>query len=102
MQGTLSVEDGVISGPGNLATSYWELADHVSLAREADPSVRAKDVARRSLAEKASVERIDIPGKVFGTRPFIHDLVLPGIAARPRPAAAAARRDPCRRLTKTA
>src|SRR6476620_8906844 len=27
----LDVEDGTISGPGNVRTSYWELADEVSL-----------------------------------------------------------------------
>src|SRR5262245_2069298 len=32
---TLSVEDGTIVGPGNLRTSYWELADAALLARDA-------------------------------------------------------------------
>src|SRR5258707_7679522 len=31
---TLDVEDGVISGPGNVQTSYWELAGDVSLDRD--------------------------------------------------------------------
>lgn len=75
---SLSVEDGVIAGPGNLATSYWELAEHISLARHADPAIRAKLPTERSLAGR-SVQRLDIPGKVFATRPFIHDLVLPGM-----------------------
>ncbi len=72
----LSVEDGVISGPGNLSTSYWELADRVSLACDADRMVRPKPPGQRALASR-SAPRIDIPGKVFGTRPFIHDIVLP-------------------------
>lgn len=88
----LAVQDGVIIGPGNLATSYWELADRVSLAKEADPAVRPKQAAQRAVAGQ-SVQRIDIPGKVFGTRPFIHDLVLPGmvhgrVLRPPRPGAA--------------
>src|SRR5690348_11933013 len=29
--GVLQIEDGTISGPGNVRTSYWELADDVSL-----------------------------------------------------------------------
>src|SRR5580698_6323900 len=29
--GSLNVEDGTISGPGNVRTSYWELADDISL-----------------------------------------------------------------------
>jgi len=72
----LDVEDGTISGPGNVATSYWELADEVSLDRDATPDVRPKSVAHRALAG-TSVQRIDIPDKVFARRRFIHDLALP-------------------------
>src|SRR3954466_11280646 len=46
----LDVEDGAISGPGNIATSYWELADEISLDRDATPDVKPKPVARRALA----------------------------------------------------
>src|SRR5438552_13037520 len=38
----LEVNDGTISGPGNVRTSYWELADDVPLARDATPGVLAK------------------------------------------------------------
>src|ERR1700754_4938231 len=31
----LAIEDGTIRGPGNVSTSFWELADDVSLDREA-------------------------------------------------------------------
>src|SRR5215510_6333739 len=31
----LDIEDGTISGPGNVRTSYWELADDISLDRDA-------------------------------------------------------------------
>src|ERR1700716_2658134 len=31
----LEIDDGTISGPGNVRTSYWELADDVSLDRDA-------------------------------------------------------------------
>jgi CO/xanthine dehydrogenase Mo-binding subunit len=74
----LSIDDGVIAGPGNLATSYWELASTVSLACDADPAIAPKPPEQRRLAGRSS-PRIDIPGKVFATRPFIHDLVLPGM-----------------------
>ncbi|HLZ05909.1 MAG TPA: molybdopterin cofactor-binding domain-containing protein, partial [Bradyrhizobium sp.] len=74
----LAIEDGTISGPGNVRTSYWELADDVSLDREATPRARAKPIARRALAGH-SVERLDIPDKVFGVRRFIHDIALPGL-----------------------
>lgn len=72
----LDVEDGVISGPGNVATSYWELTDDISLDRDATPDVKPKPAARRALAG-TSVQRIDIPDKVFAKARFIHDRALP-------------------------
>jgi nicotinate dehydrogenase subunit B len=74
----LDVEDGTISGPGNVATSYWELADDVSLDRDATPDAKPKPAARRALAGN-SVQRIDIPDKVFARRRFIQDWTLPGM-----------------------
>jgi nicotinate dehydrogenase subunit B len=74
----LSIEDGTISGPGNVRTSYWELADEISLDRDATPGVVAKPIAQRALAGQ-SAQRIDIPDKVFGKRRFIHDTTLPGL-----------------------
>ncbi len=38
----LGIEDGTIRGPGNISTSYWELADEVSLDREATADVTPK------------------------------------------------------------
>src|SRR5713226_4959084 len=38
----LDVEDGTISGPGNVTTSYWQLADEVSLDRDATPDIKPK------------------------------------------------------------
>src|SRR4051795_8894394 len=60
----LDVEDGTISGPGNVSTSYWELADAISLDRDATPAATPKLATRRALAGN-SVHRIDIPDKVF-------------------------------------
>ena len=74
----LTVSDGIISGPGNVSTSYWELAGDVSLDRDAAPGVTAKPIAQRALAGQ-SAQRIDIPDKVFGHRRFIHDTALPGL-----------------------
>src|ERR1700753_229885 len=37
---TLDIEDGTISGPGNVSTSYWELASEVSLDRDATPGAK--------------------------------------------------------------
>ena len=63
----LDIEDGTISGPGNVRTSYWELADEVSLDRDVSPDVTPKSIERRTLAG-SSVQRLDIPDKVFARR----------------------------------
>jgi CO/xanthine dehydrogenase Mo-binding subunit len=73
----LAVSDGEISGPGNVRTSYWELADEISLDRQATGAT-PKSSARRALAG-SSVQRLDIPDKVFAQPRFIHDLPLPGM-----------------------
>src|SRR5204862_4263016 len=72
---SLGIEDGTISGPGNVRTSYWELADAVSLDRDATPGAAPKIATQRALAGH-SVQRIDIPDKVFGRPRFIHDQSL--------------------------
>jgi CO/xanthine dehydrogenase Mo-binding subunit len=71
----LAIGDGEISGPGNVRTSYWELASNVSLDRHA-AGATPKSPARRALAG-SSVQRVDIPDKVFAHPRFIHDLPLP-------------------------
>src|SRR3954468_19219295 len=73
----LAVSDGEISGPGNVRTSYWELADEISLDRQASGAT-PKSSARRALAG-SSVQRLDIPDKVFAQPRFIHDVPLPGM-----------------------
>jgi nicotinate dehydrogenase subunit B len=74
----LNISDGEISGPGNVRTSYWELADEVALDRAAAPGIAAKPSAERRLAG-SSVQRVDIPDKVFAQARFIHDAPLPGM-----------------------
>jgi CO/xanthine dehydrogenase Mo-binding subunit len=74
----LDVKDGTISGPGNVSTSYWELAAEVSLDRDATPGTTPKSSTQRTLAGK-SVQRVDIPDKVFAHPRFIHDFALPGM-----------------------
>ena len=77
-QDALEISDGTISGPGNVRTSYWELAREVSLDRDATAGTMPKPAERRALAGQ-SVQRIDIPDKVFARPRFIHDLALPGL-----------------------
>jgi CO/xanthine dehydrogenase Mo-binding subunit len=75
---SLEVQDGTIVGPGNLRTSYWELADDSLLARDATVGAAPKAAAARRLAGTAA-GRLDIPDKVFGRPRFIQDLSLPGL-----------------------
>jgi nicotinate dehydrogenase subunit B len=74
----LTVNDGVISGPGNVSTSYWELADEISLDRDATAGAIPKSSSQRTIAG-SSLQRLDIPDKVFGRPRFIHDSPLPGM-----------------------
>jgi CO/xanthine dehydrogenase Mo-binding subunit len=74
----LDISDGTISGPGNVQTSYWELAAEVSLDRDATPGAMPKASAQRILAG-SSIQRLDVPDKVFGRPRFIHDFALPGM-----------------------
>ncbi|MCW2079694.1 UNVERIFIED_ORG: CO/xanthine dehydrogenase Mo-binding subunit [Bradyrhizobium japonicum] len=74
----LDVDDGTISGPGNVRTSYWELAGDVSLDHDATAGAAAKSAAKRAIAGH-SVQRVDIPDKVFAQPRFIHDQALPGL-----------------------
>jgi CO/xanthine dehydrogenase Mo-binding subunit len=70
------IANGVFRGPGNLSLGYGELAESVSLARHADGFARPKAPALRVVSGQSSA-RIDIAGRVFGKRPYIHDLVMP-------------------------
>ncbi|MBW5436266.1 xanthine dehydrogenase family protein molybdopterin-binding subunit [Bradyrhizobium canariense] len=74
----LEIQDGTISGPGNVRTSYWELADDISLDHDANAGATAKIVAKRTVAGH-SVQRVDIPDKVFARPRFIHDHPLPDL-----------------------
>ncbi|WP_026232816.1 molybdopterin cofactor-binding domain-containing protein [Bradyrhizobium sp. WSM4349] len=74
----LEIDDGTISGPGNVRTSYWELAGDVSLDHDAIAGATAKIVAKRTVAGH-SVQRVDIPDKVLARPRFIHDCPLPDL-----------------------
>jgi nicotinate dehydrogenase subunit B len=76
--GALDVSDGTISGPGNVQTSYWELAEEISLDRDATLEATPKSAAKRALAGQ-SVQRVDLPDKVFARPRFIHDCSLPSM-----------------------
>lgn len=93
----LKLEDGSFLGEGNLATSYWELADPKLLERDATASAKPLPSAARKLAGQ-TVQRTDIPDKVFGRPRFLHDQkhdgMLHGRVVRPgRPGATLASLD---------
>ena len=83
---TLSVEDGVIRGAGNLSASYFDMAEDGLLDLDATGTVAPKPVSQRRVAGRP-VERLDLPAKIFGAAHFVHDLDLPdmlhGLALRP-------------------
>ncbi|HSQ81085.1 MAG TPA: molybdopterin cofactor-binding domain-containing protein, partial [Casimicrobiaceae bacterium] len=74
----LRVRDGRIHLAGtDLATSYWELAPRVDLARDATGAAAPKPAAERVVAG-ASVRRRDLPAKLTGGA-YVHDMTLPGM-----------------------
>ena len=74
----LRVRDGSIHVAGtDLATSYWDLAAHVDLARDADAAVAPKPFTERIVAGE-SVRRCDLPAKLTGGA-YVHDMTLPGM-----------------------
>ncbi|MCT7374213.1 xanthine dehydrogenase family protein molybdopterin-binding subunit [Chelativorans salis] len=87
----LTIEDGIIVGPDNARTSYWELTDQVSLDVPATGEVMPKPTSTRRHTGN-SLARVDIPDKVFGRPRYIHDLKLPqmlhGRVLRPQARAA--------------
>ena len=48
----LEINDGTISGPGNVRTSYWELAGEVSLERDATPGAAPKVIGTARAGRK--------------------------------------------------
>ena len=82
----LDIEDGTISGPGNVRTSYWELADEVSLDRDATPGATPKIASRRGAGrEFGSADRHSRQG--FAPAAIHPRSGAAGNAARPRAAA---------------
>jgi CO/xanthine dehydrogenase Mo-binding subunit len=73
----LDVADGEITGPGGLATSYWELADDTLLDRSATGEAAPKPVSDYAVVGTA-VARIDLPDKLTGRPRYLHDLSLDG------------------------
>jgi nicotinate dehydrogenase subunit B len=74
----LRVRDGAIELPGtDLATSYWDLAGEVSLARDVTGRATPKPSAEHTIVGTNAIRR-DIRAKVSGAA-YVHDMELPGM-----------------------
>jgi nicotinate dehydrogenase subunit B len=74
----LTVDDGVISAPGGVTTSYWDLADDALLDRQVTGDHAPKRPSQYRVVG-SSVPRLDLPDKLTGTPRFIHDLSFEGM-----------------------
>jgi CO/xanthine dehydrogenase Mo-binding subunit len=74
----ISVAAGRLRGTGNASIGYGDLTEAVSLARDADGLAKPKAASARSVAGQPA-PRLDIPERVAGSRPTIHDLDWPGM-----------------------
>jgi nicotinate dehydrogenase subunit B len=75
----LSIRDGTIRRAGKpTGQDYWTLAGAVNLAVKATGSGARKAIADLKHTGK-SIERLDLPDKIFGKAIFIHDMQLPGM-----------------------
>ncbi|OBI44786.1 molybdopterin cofactor-binding domain-containing protein [Mycobacterium sp. E796] len=73
----LDVDDGEITGPHGVATSYWELADDALLDRAATGAAAPKPESTYAVVG-TDVARLDLPDKLTGRPRYLHDLVLDG------------------------
>jgi nicotinate dehydrogenase subunit B len=77
--GELEVADGEIRArDGTASTSYWKLAEVVSLDRPATGAVAPRPLGSGRVAGQP-VPRIDVRDLVLGRPSFVHDLRLPGM-----------------------
>ncbi len=75
---TLTIADGVITGPDGRKATYGELASEADLHRRVTAQVKPKPPATHRIVGKP-VERFDIPRKVTGGVAYVQDLRLPGM-----------------------
>src|ERR1700742_5124127 len=74
----IRVEDGAFIGPDGEIGSYWADAESGLLECEAPEKVTLKRAEARHVAG-LTIERVDLPDKIFGAPRFLHDLRLPGM-----------------------
>jgi len=71
----LEVDDGTMR-TGEQSLTYWQLATEEPFQARATGRIAPKPPAERRYAG-TSLDRVDIPDKVFGRARFVHDLRLP-------------------------
>jgi CO/xanthine dehydrogenase Mo-binding subunit len=72
----LTVRDGVVSGPDGRRASYAELVGGGRLDAKLARRGRLKSPVALSVIGKP-IPRVDLPGKVYGKHPYIHNLRVP-------------------------
>ena len=73
---SLAAKDGVVTGPGGRRVSYAELVGGGRLDGKLAARGRLKPPASMSVIGKP-VPRVDLPGKVYGTHPYLQNLAVP-------------------------
>lgn len=73
----LHIEDGTIVGSDGRATSYWDIADEIDLAR--DLPDQALGQSRRHQWVGQAITRTDLLAAVTGQIDYVHNLELPGM-----------------------
>ena len=70
---TLKVSDGTITAADGRKATYGELAAETDLKREATGKIAPKNPSTHTIVGK-SIERVDIPAKVFGGSIYVQDM----------------------------
>ncbi|HKC43735.1 MAG TPA: molybdopterin cofactor-binding domain-containing protein [Burkholderiales bacterium] len=76
--GELTVRDGVIATPGGNRITYGELLGGKPFDAPLSKRGRLKTAAEMNVIGKP-IARVDLPGKVYGTHPYIQNVRVPGM-----------------------
>jgi nicotinate dehydrogenase subunit B len=74
----INVQNGIIYGPNDQKTSYWELVDGNFYEAKVSGKAKEKEPKDHQIVGKA-IPREDIKNLVKGVAHFVHDLRLPGM-----------------------
>jgi CO/xanthine dehydrogenase Mo-binding subunit len=73
---SLAAKDGVVTGPGGQRVAYAELIGGGRLGAKLAQRGQVKAPAAMTVIGKP-VPRVDLPGKVYGTHPYVQNLSVP-------------------------